>query len=1455
MAQPIWQTAAGSLGTIPEGLFYELDLVATVPPDPTPVICTATQAGTNLITCDTTAPLAIGKVLRFTGVPFGGLEEYTTYFVYNIVSSTQFQVKDHPDAAGALALSTATGVLTGLVSDCVFYTLQAGVTPDGMQLDITGTCFGIPRPVSLLRGVPSEVARDVTSKFTVRAYTVTELGAVDRFIDRTFSLTITGNDPPQWITPAGSVGSYYDADSVDLQLVYTEPDPGQVATVRLVAGSLPLGLSLSSTGSITGYIRPFPDEEDQVGYDLQPYMTAPYDFVGAYLSKNYQFTLEVSDGTNNDIRTFTIFVYNREELSADTTEIDASDSFVTADETTVRSPFLLNSTPSDLGVALSGNRWAYRFVGEDYDGNEIEYAFSVNQGYGTPPGLSLDPYSGWLYGTIPDVGITEITYSFNIQVRVRSLVITATQAGTNTITCDSNTRGDFYVGSPVTFEGAVIGGLVEDFTYYVANIVSDTSFTVSTTLGGSPVALTTATAADLLLCVPAYSPRSAQYPFTLTVSANIDREVTWLTTSDLGLIENGSISLLNVEATSRSGYNLFYQLLPGAYNSLPQGLTLLPSGDIVGRVSFETFSLDLGTTTIDASNSNITRRDPISFDATHTFTVNAYTVDDEVPLYDVSAVRVLDGGTGFVTAPAITFNQPIGASAVQATANVSVDGDAITSVVVSNAGAEYTGVATYTLTGSGSGEQLQVLMELTGYRRIISVSKTFSVRVVRVYNKPYQNLTIMAMPPQNDRLLLDQLLTNQEIFVPNYIYRPDDPNFGLSTRVSYQHAFGLDPETQDVYVESLQLSHYRKNLILGQVKTARALDSAGNVIYEVVYSQIIDNLVNNRGASVNRIVTTPYAITNPEPPPALINSVYPNSLINMRDQVIDVVGQISQKLPLWMTSTQANGQVLGFTPAWVICYTKPGRSQQIAYYLGQYFGQRLNLIDFDVDRYVLDRTLSVNWDTQTQQWSPPALQTTFDRVNTTGFTDLGIVNACTDLAFDQVNGRTVDEINQLGGLDGQTWITVPGQLPPSGTQVIISTGSRMVFVRQENFGGNYATADDAFVDNQSFFDQEAFDQGLVSGEFASFDYGTVVPDGYSITCSVTTAGTNRITAVSTLGMQVNDKVWFTGSVFGGVSERTSLDQTQVYYVQSVNTITGSSTNSGTDRIVVSSVADLSVDDQVWLQAGQLTSILETSSITFTVTVGDTSNMLVNMKLVPTESIGNLVAGTTYYIRTIEDTARITISTSVGGSLFDPGSAVGDVVSTVGAPIGTLAANDLNGQPIAYYVVNITGSQIELSLTQGGSPVSLSTDSGVFRICLPEFSVATTPNAASALTLSTDTGTMTANYGNLRMAVWLITVDSDGRLLLSVDQQTVADDFVLSNQGQKYANGTYLYRPQSAQPGLTRVNWQTLTNVAPVVTDETLFDDGSVQWVEPVDMYDPTDRNDKYLVFPKVNILE
>jgi hypothetical protein len=117
-----------------------------------------------------------------------------------------------------------------------------------------------------------------------------------------------------------------------------------------------------------------------------------------------------------------------------------------------------------------------------------------------------------------------------------------------------------------------------------------------------------------------------------------------------------------------------------------------------------------------------------------------------------------------------------------------------------------------------------------------------------------------------------------------------------------------------------------------------------------------------------------------------IDSVYPNALQDMRDQVIDVVGQVSNVLPRWMLSRQANGRVLGFTPAWVIAYTNPGQSGQIAYNIQTQFGTQLNLVDFKVDRYELDNFLTKNWNREEQHWGyydiaqtpfPPSL-TTFD---------------------------------------------------------------------------------------------------------------------------------------------------------------------------------------------------------------------------------------------------------------------------------------------------------------------------------------------------------------------------------------------------------------------------------------------------------------------------------------------
>jgi len=1027
MAQPVWTTSAGQLGVIPEAVFYQLDLAAYDP--------------------------------------------------------------DGRD---------------------VFFRVVAGSLPDGLQCTTYGTLVGIPLATAYIQGVPALVNRDVTSKFVIRAYTVDINNNPARIADRTFEITVTGNNVPEFVTPAGSIGTYYDGDAIDFQIEFTDNDPGDVNVVRIVSGELPVGVTVTPRGLITGQITPAANVDEPPGYDLTPIYVEPYDFVVSAINKNYQFTLEVTDGKTSNLRTFEFFVYDRSTLTADDTTIDSDDTQVTADETTIRPPFVLNKSPTDLGQVRGDNYYAYQFVGEDFDTTQIQYAISVNQGIGLPPGLQLDAITGWYYGYIPDQGVTEVTYSFYITVQQTDAIgtpitCTATTYGTNRVTCASTAQ--LGPGTPIRFTGTEFGGISTAATqiYYVDSVINSTLFTVMTN-ADSTSSLPLTTAAGSMTCELIIV--SPQYPFTVTIVGTLDAEVTWLNgglgyyldvidrwvpaptatkslagsyvsttefTHNLGTIENGATSLFKIQAVNRGGRVLTYRLKSGAYNELPQGLTLLPTGEIAGRVSFDTFAVDLGYTTFDSNTT--------TWDSLFTFTVNAYAEDTEQVLYKVDSVNIVSGGTGYsnVTPPTIEFSTPIGASAVQAQAgSVTVVSGAITSVALSDQGAGYTSPATISIVQGfgGSGANLTAVMAATGTRDVVSVFKTFTIQVVRAYNRPYQNLLIEAMPPLRDRVVISELLNNTAIFVPDFIFRPTDPNFGKATQVIYEHAYGLAPATLDRYVESLYENHYWKNLVLGQIETAQALDADGNVIYEVVYSKIVDNLVNSAGDSVNKIVTLPYAIIDPMDGSTEIRSVYPNSLVNMRDQVVDVVGQVSTKLPLWMTSKQTNGRVLGFTPAWVLCYTNPGKSAQIAYYINQE-SPELNSVDFKVDRYVLDRVLSRNWDTVTQRWIPTANLTTFDRFNTSGYVFIGQVDIATNLAFTDVNQRTLEYINNLGGLDGR---------------ILGVNGNTIIFINQEFFP-DYPSIAAAWQRYDYPYSNTLIDGAPGSFDHDLFDQATTVPGG------------------------------------------------------------------------------------------------------------------------------------------------------------------------------------------------------------------------------------------------------------------------------------------------------------------------------------------------------------------------
>jgi hypothetical protein len=787
-----------------------------------------------------------------------------------------------PPIPEGIFFSTPLVAVDPLGEDIVYFALIAGQLPAGVQIQQTGILAGVPLAIANVQGVPAEVSRDVTSRFAVRAYTqrtVNGVIVVDRLADRTFELTITGQDAPEFTSPTGQLAQYYDGSVVTgFQVGYTSQDPDQTVVISLAAGQLPPGLTITATGLISGFIPVTAVTGGTGGYDAtgEAWDQFPYSFSTQADSVNYEFVLEATDGVSSTLRTFSIFVWARSTMTADNTLITADNTFITADATPLRPPIILNTTGT-IGTVRNDNFFAYRFNGIDLDNNpfaifpiitigtvpnvnvnppgnpQIElntrfpaaiagsgvlddtldelwvYDGAVWDNFGTvplgytsalPPGLTLDPTSGWLYGYIPDIGISTNVYDFSLLIKK---------------TADAN-----------IFSGP--------------------------------------------------------YNYSLTVTGPINSEIVWLTPGDpvelarvpssLGTIVNGSVSTLYVKAVNAGGLTLQYELDLGTaadpqYNLLPQGLELLPSGDIAGRVSFNTFALDGGTTTFDVSRQN--GANPTTFDLTRVFTVRA----------------------------------------------VSVDG-------------------------------------------VVNATKTFSITVIRQFNEPYENLYIECMPPQANRDQINNLLQNSDIFPQDLLYRPDDANFGVATQVVYNHAYGLTAATIEEYYTSLTQNHYWKNLVLGEIKTAQARDATGQVIYEVVYSQIVDDLVNDQGESVSKVVQLPFAISYSNNL-VDITAVTPNSLVNMRAQVIDTVGQVSNILPSWMISQQQNGRVLGFVPAWVIAYTLPGRAEQIAYNIRTQFDQPLNLIDFEVDRYELDRLLTKNWDPATDNWIPsPSEATTFD---------------------------------------------------------------------------------------------------------------------------------------------------------------------------------------------------------------------------------------------------------------------------------------------------------------------------------------------------------------------------------------------------------------------------------------------------------------------------------------------
>jgi len=763
----------------------------------------------------------------------------------------------------------------------VKFKLISGRLPAGIQVKINGTLEGIPEAVAITQGVPLPVDRNVTSKFTVRAYVTDAHGTVIGIADRTFEVTVTGQDAPRFVTPSGSLGGFLDATEVRIPIQVADDDNEEL-TITVASGQLPPGLTVVGN-VIQGIIEPELTLENTAipGFDRSSYDQYPFDFSAIAVDRNYQFTLEVTDGKETDRRQYSIFVMARNNIPLDPSErfallsglVSNSDS----DWTVERPPFITNAL-NELTVRHD-NYFFLKFNTVDFDGDQV--GVRVVGGV-VPPFL----YNFKDTNTTFDNGTTTFkerleaykTVTFDNKTTVFDSGRTQMFVSGH-ITFDTTTPN--LTSNATTFDCRLSSGetsATRFYSYLPVNVA--TSFVNNSLFGQLPDQ--GATEEEYVFVVEAYklnnpAIRSRPYQFKITVVGDIEKEVTWLTAT-VDSVWTGQPSTSFVQAASKLGYPLQYRLAKNTASKLPQGLQLLPTGEIAGRPSINQLMFDGEKTTFDSELATRREVKPTTFDRTFEFVVEAFYVD-----------------------PADATNT------------------------------------------------------------IVSTFKQFTIQVRDSAKRPWEGLYIQAMPPLDDRAIVREFLSST-IFDPEMLFRPNDPNFGLARNIVYHHAFGVTAADLEQYVDAVQQSHYSKEVTIGELKSAQALDDNGQVEYEVIYASIVDDLVTASGESISTRVQLPPLKNRPVDASGVpVSGVYPNSLQNMQKRIFTEVGRVIPSLPAWMRSKQPDGRVLGFTPAWVIAYTKPGKSRELLYRIQENFINVFNKIDFSVDRFIVDKELTYIW--------------------------------------------------------------------------------------------------------------------------------------------------------------------------------------------------------------------------------------------------------------------------------------------------------------------------------------------------------------------------------------------------------------------------------------------------------------------------------------------------------------
>ena len=829
-----------------------------------------------------------------------------------------------------------------------------------------------------LIGHPYIVANNTTYSFCIRASNSQGIS------DRSFTITITGHNVPEFVTGAGdldigpghqlyvldSTHVNYQIEAFDLNVAV-----GQTLTYFIGSddGNLPKGLTLSPDGIISGFIEPVvkitPADGDGSfdnsyfdavafdfgsrptnGFDSYQYDDVFFDYslVSApptTLNANYQFRVTITDGVSFAQRIFKIFVVGTDQFRADNTAYNGVAGGFGSDATYLRAPVWI--TNSNLGLYRASNYLTIPIM--LYDSLDVLFR--------------LETTNQEVYAVTSQASVTDNIASTYItgNITTNSFIITGVP-NASAIVVNQSIRG---IGIPVG-----------------TTILSKTS----TTLTLSQKATSTITTAKLYVGGDSLTVTSVKGELATGQYLTFDNYLDGATGT---VYQIKSVTDLQVNGLYRLQlYTPLEISIPngtpfyiGSLSKLPDGIKFdIDAGDIYGQLPYQPavtktykFTItgtrlgDKITDTLSASKTfNITiignvnstihwntsgNLGTIPANYTSTLAVSATTtVPDAVVIYELVDGRL---------PPGLTLN---------------LDGEIIgTTNQYYNASTGALGLTTFDQGGltfdrnTSTVDRVYVAtIQARDQYNYSAITQDFTITVSTPNSVAYSNITTRPYLKSDQRNSWQVFINDSTIFPLDSIYRINDPNFGIQRDLKMLVYAGIQTEAAAAYVGAIGLNIKKKRFQFGHVTKAVAIDpNTLKAVYEVVYVQMIDpmepngkhlplSILENPGIESDRITvdnsvtfyrqssadlinnapesrrnipmvtidSTGYEVSNPNP-----DTYYPNSITNWQTRLSQTIDHYD------LNGNPISGQSeRNYLPLWMRSIPS-GKKEQLGYTL------------------------------------------------------------------------------------------------------------------------------------------------------------------------------------------------------------------------------------------------------------------------------------------------------------------------------------------------------------------------------------------------------------------------------------------------------------------------------------------------------------------------------------------